>query len=618
MPHERPTRSPYLPIPIVHATTSCAQRFTTARCYSSQAGETLESTPFIGDDDAAYLQRMAALGSSTSQASDLEPLEAQLAIHSVPVTVKTIGAKVIVAALEQRRQLGILTRAVGYPRVSPACGRSEIRCRRATICGALTRSIRVCLEARWCCAGRISHARPRGQIQRTPNPGCGPCCARGLQITWPRKPNAHQRAPRHRHNGSSVAAAVDKTSGENEAGAPGPIGTAMRRLYMATFMGQIIHARKTQSVYAVLPVVLAALPRIYDLDPQAYQRILGAVCGRDVYSISEVQGLARALGTVPNAYVWSQAATNAIYQSGPTDAASIVQYVYDQVLDGYIKYHAVHLTISTLVGLDYMAIPSREAVQLVWKLFELHRIKGGDRALDRGRAAPGTMMPLVSAFMADINIPERKEAVEILRSYTDDKKLSQVGKFGETWAGAAARLAGLRCTSHMNALDAAFAEPGGLLLEGDTKAIFGNTIRFRYPDATTAPVEALLKVLAFAQDKGFAPDQYYVWTYILSIYTSLFRLYADKGAGLRPVVGGASVETVLEQHTSQALASLRRVEILCHDPDFGIHLDERISAALFFCIFSSQRRSRRLRTSAVESTLQCHDKGSIHTPNSCY
>ena len=590
--HEQPTRIPYLAIPMAHARTGCVRRFTTTRDNSSQAPEALESTPFIGNDDAAFLQRLVALGSSILQASDMAPLEVQLATPNVPITMKTIGAKVIVSALEQRQQWALLPALLSIP---------EFR--------------RLAQDEKSGVGEQLFAALLRGQFafaSRRTGSGTAPDVFRTLDLAA--KCNAlHTQAVTHAvrvgyksvglespthitelldvgpTDSTSLQRRAQRSKHDSDADDPtslGPIGSSMGHLSTGRFISQIALARKTQSVYTVLPAVLAALPRIHNLKPKDRQKILGAVCGRDVYTVSEAQGLARALGIIPDAVLWSQVTSNAVRVSGATDAAAVAQYVFNHVPDGYIAYNVLHQVMSALAGRDYLAVPSRESVELAWKLFELHRTKGGERALyplPGISRPPASLMPLISAFMADINIPGREAAVEVMCHYTETSNLHYEGNLGETLAGMLAVLAACRTTSHMDALDTALAGPGGPLTEGDIKAIFGSTIRFRYPDATTAPVEALLKVLAFAHDKGFAPDSYYVWTYIRSIYSSILRLHADMGVGLRPVVcGGSSIETVPEQHMSQALASVRRVETLCRSPDFGIPMDERISAALFF------------------------------------
>ena len=587
MPHEQPTRIPYLHISIAHVRTSCVQRFTTARDYSSQAAEALESTPFIGDVDAAFLQRMIALGSSASKASDLAPLNEQLAIPNVPITMKTIGAKVIVAALEQRQQWALLPALLPIPEVRRLAqdqkldvgeqlfaallrGQFEFASRHNGTAPDVFRTLDLAAKC------NALHAPAVIEAVRAGYRALGlesPTRITDLLDIGPTDPASSQHRTQQREHDNN---ADDPTS-------IGPIGSSMGRLTGGRFVSQIVLARKTQSVYAVLPAVLAALPRIDDL---ARERVLGAVCGREVYTVSEVQGLARALGTVPNAPVWSQVTTNAIHNSGPTDAAAIIQHVYDHVPDGYVAYRAMHQVISTLVGQDHLVLPTREAVQLALKLFELHRTKGGDRTfhLRPSSEVSGTLVPLILALMADINIPEREAAIEMLCQYMEAKKLlSGSEEFGETSAGTIARLAAVRCTSHLDALEAALAEPGGSLTDGDLRGSFGFIIQFRYADATVAPIAVLLRTLDFARDRGFLLDQFYAWIYVRGIAKSILRLRADLGAGLRPVKrSGKSDGTVPEQHMSQALAAIRQAESLCYDPDRSFTYDNLLVTMIVF------------------------------------
>ena len=585
VPHKQPRHSSCLTVPVTYVRTSYVQRFTTARDYSSRAPEALESTPFIGDDDAAYLQRMVVLGSSASQASDLAPLEAQLTTSNVPITIKTIGAKVVVAALEQRQQWALLPALLSIPGFRQLAqdtkhgigeqlfaallrGQFAFASRRSGTAPDVFRTLDLAAKCNALHAPSVINAVRVGYQSLGLE---SPTRINELLDIGPADAASHQRLTQQQDD-----------EGDDEDDDIGTIGTARNRLTGGLFVRQITRARKTQPVYTVLPAVLAALPCVHDRDPDGRQRILGAVCGREVYTVSEVQGLARSLGTVPNVRVWSQVITNAIHNSGPTDAVAIIQYVYDHVPDGYVGYHAVHLTMARLVGTDYVAIPSREAIELALKLFELHRTKGGDRALDVRINSRGTLMPLISALMADINFPGREAAVEALCRYTEAKKLFNPGAAGETWSTTLAQLASLRCTSHLDAINAALAEPGVFSTNANLRGLFGSIVRYRYANATTAPVTALLKILAFARDKGFTPDPHYIWTYIRSIYSSVLRLHADKGAGLQPVISGpVSVETVPEQHMTQALKSIRQVEALCQDPAFGIELDEKILAVLF-------------------------------------
>ena len=611
---KQPAHGPCSLISITDASASRVRKFrTTARGYSSQAAEELESTPFIGDDDAAYLQRMITLGSSVSKASDLATLEALLAMPNISIAMKTIGAKIVVAALEQRQQWALLPALLPIAQFRRLVEDQNL--------GVGEQLFAALLRGQFVFARRHSGAAP--DVYRTLDIAAkcnalhAPSVINAVRVGYqslglesptrinelldigPADVASHQR----------LAQQQDDEGDDDDDDSFSPVGTARTRLTGGMFMRQITHARKTQPVYMVLPAVLAALPRVHDRDPDGRQRILGAVCGRDVYTVSEVQGLARALGIVPNMRVWSQVVVCAIHRSGPTDAAAIIQYVYDHVPDGYVGYHAVHLTMATLAGNDYLAVASREAVQLAWRLFELHRTKGGDRALDLRPDSRGTLTPLIAALMADINFPERKAAVEVLCRYTEAKKLLKHGEVGETWAKTMAQLAGLRCTSHLDALDAVLAEPGGPLEDVSLRGLFGALLRYRYANATTAPVAALLKVLAFTRDKGFAPDAYYCWTYIRSIYISLLRLHADMGLGLQPVICGAvSAETVPEQHMAQALASIREVDRLCQD--FGLESDESILAALFLAYSAhngAPKDCARLQSRVLANAIKMKD-----------
>jgi len=578
VPHKQSARSICLPI-------STANVGTTARGYSSRAAEELES-PFIGDDDASFLQHMVTLGSSASQVSDLAALEALLAMPNIQITMKTIGAKVIISALEQRQQWALLPALISIPELRLLAQDHNL--------GIGEQLFAALLRGQFTFASRRGGAAPdvfrtldlASKCNALHGPAVIQAVRSGYELLGLESP-AHINilldiGPTDATSLRRLARRVDDEEGdENEA--LGPVGTATGRLTGGMFVRQIAHARKTQSVYAVLPAVLAALPRVHDRDPNGLQRVLGAVCGRDVYTVSEVQGLARALGTVPNVRVWSQVIANAIHKSGPTDAVAVVQHVYHNVADGYVGYHTLHQVIAALVGRDYLAVPSRESVQLAWKLFELHRIKGGDRALEERQEQPGSLMPLISAFMADINIPEREVAVDIICRYTEAKKIFGAGSDRFTQAGAMARLAALRHTSHMDALEAALAEPGGPLTMTDFINIFSTTVRFRFADATTAPFEVLPFAIAFARARNFSLDQYCTLTYIRSIATSVIRLHADMGMGLLPVASiGVSNMCLPEQHMHQALAAIRQAEIFYHDPEHNITMDQGITTALHF------------------------------------
>jgi len=570
---------------MAHARTGCVRRFTTTRDNSSQAPEALESTPFIGDDDATFLQRMVALGSSASQASDLAPLSEQLATPNVPIMMKTIGAKVIVAALEQRQQWALLPALLSFPEFRRLAEIQKF--------GVGEQLFAALLRGQFAFASRRRGATP--DVFRTLDLAAKCNAIHTPEVDFAVRAGYHAlgldsptRITELLDVGSISSASLErlaqrqKDNEEDEDKAFEPVGRAIGRLTLGKFIGQIVWARRTQSMHAVLPAVLAALPQIYNANLKDRPKILGALCGRDIYSVSEVQGLARALGTLPDAILWSQVTVNAVRMSGPTEAAAIVQHVYDNVSDGYIAYNAVHQVIVTLVGRDYQSAPSCEDVQLAWKLFELHRIKGGDRALYLRPDSPGSLMPLILALMADINIPGRELAVEVLCRYTEEKKILQGGgNFRVTWAGTVAQLAASRFTSHMDALDAALVELAGQTTEHDLQMVFSFITRFRYAAATTAPIAVLLRATALARSKGFSLNKL-VSTYIDGIHRSLLRLHIEMGVGLLPVNSLEDLgETVPQQHTSQALASLRHVERLCHEPNSGFTLDASIALALF-------------------------------------
>jgi len=578
-------RGPCSLISITDASASRVRQFrTTARGYSSHAAEELESTPFIGDDDVAYLQRIVTLGSSASKVSDLATLEELFAMPDIPIAMKTIGAKVIIAALEQRQEWALLPALLPIAQFRRLAEDQNL--------GVGEQLFAALLRGQFVFARRRSGAAP--DVYRTLDLAAK-CNALHTTAVIHAVQAGYQslglESPTDINElldiGPADAASLQRLTrqqndeyGDEEDEASAPIGTARFRLTGGMFMRQITRARKTQPVYTVLPAVLAALPRLRDRDPNGRQRILGAICGRDVYTVSEVLGLARALGAVPNAQVWTQTTTNAIYKSGPTDAAEIVRYVYNNIPDGYVGYNAVHEVIMTLVGRDYMAVPSHDVIRLAWTLFELHRKKGGDRALDTFR---GSLMPLIWAFMADFNIKGRETAVEVLCRYTELKRLSSDQLTNVTWAGTGAELASLRSISHLDALETALAEPAGQFTEQDLIMVFSTIMRFRYADASTAPIEALLRVATFAREKGFADLNGYARVYIRSIATSLVHLHVERGAGLLPVASSEeSVRPVPEQHMSQALVSIRHVEQLCHESGSGFTMDKDIASALFF------------------------------------
>ncbi|KAH7106373.1 hypothetical protein BKA62DRAFT_292967 [Auriculariales sp. MPI-PUGE-AT-0066] len=280
------------------------------------------------------------------------------------------------------------------------------------------------------------------------------------------------------------------------------------------FVQRIMRLRQHMSLHEVLPQVESQLQLMIGT-PISREALHGALLGRDIYTISDIQAVAEKIGVEQvTARSWAQAIRNALYVSGVDAAMTLFRHVYsmDESQQAYVPDGCAQMIISKLIKGEQLSKVSHRELEMA--LYVLKKQSTSARPATRPSDHHDLqLLPLVMALMFHSTYPNRDLHVRAIIEYLQENNipLDRVQpEYGELIAKIFLSATHEEAANHIIA-----ASP--TLSNDEARTHIGRLINFRYKGAPILPFEVFERICAQRTADGQPTDIGILASYTRSI-----------------------------------------------------------------------------------------------------